>query len=152
MKNGEHIRKIVEDHLDGTELFPVSVNITGSNEIHILIDGDRGVTVSDCISLNRYLEQQMDREAEDYSLEVSSYGVGNPLLMPRQYIRNIGRLLELTTSAGEVLRGRITRADMTGVTLTIEPERKRGRKVSGEEQEKELLYSLIEKAKILIEF
>jgi ribosome maturation factor RimP len=152
MINGEHIRKIVEDHLSETALFPVSVNITGSNEIHILIDGDRGVTVSDCISLNRYLEQQIDREAEDYSLEVSSYGVGNPLLMPRQYIRNIGRLLELTTNEDEVLKGRITSADETGVTLSIEPERKRGRKGSDETEERALTYDTIDKAKILIEF
>jgi ribosome maturation factor RimP len=152
MINRENINGIVEEHLLGTGLFPVQVSITGSNEIHILIDGDQGVTVADCIALNRYLEQQLDREVEDYSLEVSSYGVGNPLLMPRQYIRNTGRLLELTTRQGEVVKGRITKADQECVTLTIAPERTRGRKVSGEIEERVMLYDTIERSIVLIEF
>lgn len=64
----------------------------------MVIDGDRGVSVNDCIAVSRKVEHGLDREEEDFSLEVTSSGLSQPLRFPRQYIKNIGRKLTVATS------------------------------------------------------
>jgi len=147
------VERIVWEHLEGTPHFLVSVTVSELNQISVLIDGDEGVTVADCIKLSRHIESQLDRDQEDYALEVSSYGVGNPLLLPRQYIRNTGRLLEVHTLDGRELVGRIIQADETGVHLAPEPVRKKGKLVpQPEPSEVRLGYEEIGKSTIMIEF
>ncbi len=147
----DNIRQIVEEYLKDTSLFPVTVTLSDSNRISVLIDGDSGVKVSDCMGLNRHLEKELDRDKEDFSLEVSSYGVGSPLLMPRQYIKNTGRLLEVHTLEGERFTGRINTADEEGVEMTIQPEGKRARKAVPQEVIR-ISYDQIDRSVIMIEF
>lgn len=146
------LERLTEAHFENTGLYLVSISISTDNQIDICIDGDQGVTVADCIALSRALEQHLDRDAEDFSLEVSSYGVGNPLLLPRQYIKNTGRLLETHLTDGRVLTGRIIRADDQEVELEIAPENKRGRIIKPEVPLITLAYPQIKKAIIQIEF
>lgn len=120
------IALITEEHTQGTGLFPVKVSIGAGNGIHVLLDGDQGVTIADCVSLSKFIESRLDREQEDYSLEVSSYGVGNPLLMPRQYMKNLGRKVVIQTRGGEMLSGRISAANEEGVELTLPKTGKKG--------------------------
>jgi ribosome maturation factor RimP len=147
------IERLVGDHLEKTPQFLVSVTVSESNQINVLIDGDQGVTVADCISLSRHIESQLDRDQEDYALEVSSYGVGNPLLLPRQYIRNTGRLLEVHTRDGRQLLGRITKADESGIEIALQTEKKKGKTApSPDPGNIHLGYEEISKSTIMIEF
>lgn len=93
---------------ENNSLFLIELNIDDQNHIAVIIDGDQGVTVNDCIAVSRKIEHNLDREEEDFSLEVTSAGVSRALELPRQYKKNIGRTLKVKTSEesieGELLK------------------------------------------------
>ena len=103
-------KKLVKSLLDealelNKELFLVYFDINEANHISVIIDGDKGVTVSECMRVSRNIEHNMDRDEEDFSLEVSSFDISHPLTMPRQYIKNIGRKLKVKTKSDEKFEG-----------------------------------------------
>ena len=81
------------------ELFLIDFSISENQKILITIDGDHGVSLQDCIDISRAIENNLDREENDYSLEVASSGLSTPLSMVRQYKKNIGRVLKVKTAA-----------------------------------------------------
>ncbi|MFD1293281.1 ribosome assembly cofactor RimP [Lutibacter holmesii] len=80
---------------ENSSLYLIELKFLPENKIYIEIDGDTGVSLKDCIRINREIEQNLDREEEDFSLEVTSPDVANPLKVKRQYIKNINRILEI---------------------------------------------------------
>ena len=114
----EKVQQLVQEVLDeNPTLFLINLDIQGANEIKVTIDGDKGVTVQDCIAVSRKVEHNLDREEEDFSLEVMSVGATTPLELPRQYKKNIGRTLEVKTTQGETIEGRLETSTEEGVTL-----------------------------------
>ena len=112
------MQQLVQEALDeNPALFLINLDIQGANEIKVTIDGDLGVTVQDCIAVSRKVEHNLDREEEDFSLEVMSVGATTPLELPRQYKKNIGRTLEVKTTQGETIEGRLETSTEEGVTL-----------------------------------
>lgn len=109
--------ELVKDSLEGGPLFLVSMKITPDNRIFIDIDGDNGVTIDDCINLSRTVENSLNRDEEDFELNVSSAGADAPLKMPRQYLRHIGRTLSVETNEGEKNEGELTATDESGITI-----------------------------------
>ena len=105
------ILELVNQALEGSDKFLVSLKITPDNRIYVDIDGDNGVTIDDCIELSRAIESQLDRDAEDFALDVSSAGADQPLKLTRQYVKNIGREVEVVTYDGEKTVGELTAAD-----------------------------------------
>lgn len=103
--------------------FLVQVRIKPTNNVKVFIDGDQGVTIDDCIKLNRKLYAQIEEAAMypegDFSLEVSSPGVGEPLLQERQYVKNVGRLLEVKQLDGAVMLGTLKAATPAGIELEV---------------------------------
>ena len=92
------LRNIIEKELENClknreDLFLIDLDISPDNSIKILIDGDNGVTLEDCIYVSRSIEHNLDRDEYDFSIEVSSSGAFTPLSSIRQYIKNIGRTL-----------------------------------------------------------
>ena len=85
--------------LENNSLFIVDLKFLDNNKINIIIDGDKGVNLSECIRISRYIEGNLDREEEDYSLEVSSPDIADPIKNIRQYTKNIGRILKVKTEA-----------------------------------------------------
>jgi len=83
-------------------LFLISLSINSANKIEVIIDGDNGVTLQDCINMSRAIEHNLDREEEDFSLEVASAGATSPLKDPRQYKKNIGRIVNVKTNDQEI--------------------------------------------------
>jgi ribosome maturation factor RimP len=79
------------------ELFVVSHNISPSGNIEVIIDGDKGATLEDCIMVSRHVEHNLDREVEDFSLMVTTPDITKPIQLPRQYNKNIGRVLQVET-------------------------------------------------------
>ncbi len=95
----EKVILLIEEYLaQKPSLFLIDITISDAFKIVINIDGDNGVALQDCIDLSRAIESNLDREEQDYSLEVASVGIGSPLKMVRQYKKNIGRNLILKTS------------------------------------------------------
>ncbi|MCC6752515.1 MAG: hypothetical protein IT266_00880 [Saprospiraceae bacterium] len=121
--------------------------------IRIFVDSDSGMTFEKCQRLSRYLERIFDEKAWfgiDYILEVSSPGLSRPLVYPRQYIRNIGRQLQVRLADGSVSQGTILDADESVVTLGREEVRTEGKKKIRENIETQLPYSAIAEAKIVV--
>ena len=96
------VLELVNSALEGSDKFLVNLKITPDNRIFIDIDGDNGVTIDDCIEVSRAVEGNLDREEEDFELNVSSAGADMPLKLTRQYRKNVGRDLEVVTTDGEL--------------------------------------------------
>jgi ribosome maturation factor RimP len=95
----DKVKTLLEQGLtDYPSLFLIDLNINDSNKITITLDGDNGVQLQDCINISRAIDNNLDREEEDFSLEVASAGVSLPLKLVRQYKKNIGRTLKIKTS------------------------------------------------------
>ncbi len=137
---------IVEEALEGSDKFLVSMKITPDNRIFVDIDGDNGINIDDCIELSRTIEGKLDRDEEDYELNVSSAGADSPLKMPRQYLRHIGRELLVDTLDGEHAEGVLKEADEQGFVI-----RTRGTKKSAPE-EQSFAYADIKTARVALRF
>lgn len=115
-------KKTVEDLLQNAlterqDLFLIDFSLSGENAIKIVIDGDNGVLVEDCMFVSRAIEHNIDREEHDFSLEVLSSGAATPLTLPRQYKKHIGRNLEVKTLDSQSIEGELTEVNDEGVVL-----------------------------------
>jgi ribosome maturation factor RimP len=142
------ITRFINEHLAGTDMFLVEVFIKPVNRIYIFIDGDHGVKISDCVALSRHIESKYDRETVDYELNVSSSGADQPIKLPRQYIKNIGRSLQVKLPDETVITGKLEATDEKGITLLREGDKKK--KISPESLK--LTFEEIVESKVIISF
>ena len=112
----EKVKQLIAEGVEGTDIFLVKLTVSSSNDINVLLDSDSGLTLSDCKSISRAIESSLDREDEDFSLTVSSAGVGEPLVL-RQYKKNVGRKVRVTLIDGEIIEAKMVAADDKGVEL-----------------------------------
>jgi len=134
-------------------LFLIEFSIEADNTIKVILDGDDGVTVEDCIFISRAIDNNLDREEVDFSLEVASAGATSPLTHKRQYIKNIGRLLEVKTKT-ENIEGTLIDATENEITLqwkSREPKPVGKGKVTVQKQA-DIAYENIVEAKVMIKF
>jgi len=103
----EKILKLAQEHWLDSPYFMVEMTLSSDNKIMLYIDGDESVSIDNCVDLSRHIEFSLDREAEDFALNVSSAGVDMPLKMIRQYPKYIGKNLEITLIGGEKLLCRL---------------------------------------------
>lgn len=148
------VKELLEQGLEEhPELFLIDFTISPDYKISVVIDGDNGVTLQDCIDVSRSIEHNLDREEQDFSLEVASAGATSPLKFPRQYRKNIGRKLEVTTEE-EKVEGTLIDASETSVVLewkTREP-KKVGKGKETVVKKAEFPYISIKKAVVVISF
>jgi len=134
-------------------VFLIDLTITEAMKIIVTLDGDQGVTLQDCIDLNRVIENNLDREEQDFSIEVASAGVSTPIKLVRQYKKNIGRTLKVKT-ATDVMEAVLADANEEFITLTWtarEP-KKIGKGKETVDKKIELPYSEIKEAIVTITF
>ncbi len=112
------VKKLLDDSLENRkDLFLIDFEILEGNMIRVVIDGDEGVLVEDCMYISRAIEHNLDRESEDFSIEVSSAGAATPLLHKRQYQKHIGRVLQIVTSSNEKYEAVLTSTDNDCISL-----------------------------------
>lgn len=141
------VLKLVEDFIVDTDMFVVDIKISRDNRINVIIDSDTGVKVQDCINISRAIESNLDREEEDFALSVMSFGVGEPLVLKRQYSKNIGRMISIRTSEEEYIKGRLKGVSEDSVVVLAKPKSKKAK-----EEEIEIEIKNIEEAKIIASF
>jgi ribosome maturation factor RimP len=153
MINRENIETLVKSCMEGTDLFIVDIQVSSSNNIRILIDNDRGVTVKECIDFSRAVENGLDRDKEDFQLEVSSPGLSEPLKVIEQYKKNIGRDVEVVTNEGHKHQGRLTGLTPDGIKIS-EMTKVRGDKKRPEiiQVERDLDFGHISSTKVLVSY
>lgn len=143
------IEKLIEDK---EEIFLVSVRIKPTNNIKVFLDADDGLSIEKCIKINRALYKIIEEQAwypdGNFSLEISSAGVDEPLKLLRQYKKNAGRKLEVTFENGSKLEGKLLVADENSIQL----EYTEGKNKKAVTHIKEIAYSEIKQAIVLISF
>ena len=148
------IEQLVEEKLASSSNYLVSVEVQPGNIIVVEIDNDDAVSIDDCVELSQYIEEHLDRNAEDFELEVGSAGITSPFKVLRQYKKNIGNEVEVLTKNGVKLTGLLKSADEEGfvvtVTKQVKPEGAK-RKVTIEE-DLPYTYNEIKYTKYLIRF
>lgn len=113
----EHILTLAEAHLSGGSVYVTGIKLGSDNHISLFIDGDNGVSIDDCVALSRAIEGQLDRDKEDFALDVSSHGATTPLVLPRQYPKHIGRQFEVKLNNGNKEEGTLVSCDTEKITL-----------------------------------
>ena len=134
-------------------IFLIDLTITDAFKIIVTLDGDNGVTLQDCIDISRAIEHNLDREEQDFSLEVASGGVSAPLKLVRQYKKNLGRTLQVKT-ATDIITAELVDANEEFITLTWtarEP-KKIGKGKETVEKRQEIPYTDIKEAIVTITF
>ena len=116
----EVVYQIIEDYIVGKDYYLVELKVTPDNRISIEIDSFNGVSIDFCIELNKHIESQLDREIEDYELEVSSAGLTEPFKVLKQYHKNVGNDVEVLTKAGLKYNGVLVDVNEAGIVLEIE--------------------------------
>lgn len=116
----QKIEQLVDEFIKGTELFRVSVKVSSANRIIVLADKKSGITIDECAGIHRHLENNLDREAEDFELQVSSPGLDHPFVVPEQYYKNEGRRVEVIDNEGSKLTGKLKNITPGGFELETE--------------------------------
>ncbi|WP_130733545.1 ribosome assembly cofactor RimP [Flavobacterium sp. J27] len=151
----EEVNRLLEGVLqERSSLFLIDLKVDDSYKINIVLDGDNGVTLQDCVDVSRAIDANLDGEKYDFSLEVASAGLSSPLKLVRQYKKNIGRNLKVKTTSAQEIEALLTEANDERITLkwkAREP-KKIGKGKETVEKTVNLLYSEIKEATVIVLF
>jgi ribosome maturation factor RimP len=117
MISESHILSLIKDRLEEDGVFLVELSVNPGNRIVVVIDKNSGISIDYCIQINKLIENSLDREVEDFELEVSSAGIGQSFKVHQQYLKNIGNEVEVLTRASQKLKGKLI--DVTGEGFTV---------------------------------
>ena len=136
----EHISDLVLLHIEGTEIFLVEVLVKSGNSVSVHVDRPEGISIDECVKISRYLNESLDRDVEDYSLEVSSPGLSGAFIVKQQYEKNLGRDIEVLYTDGIKVKGKLKKVSDEGVVLNVQGD------------EEEISFEEIKTAKAIISF
>jgi ribosome maturation factor RimP len=116
----QKIEGLVAEFIKGTGLFLVTVKVSNANRITVLADKKEGITIDECAAIHRHIENGLDRETEDFELQVSSPGLDTPFAVIDQYYKNEGKKVEVTDNEGSKYTGRLKNVTAGGFELETE--------------------------------
>ncbi len=150
----KRVYQIVNEWLADKEYFLVEINVSADNKILVEIDNKEGVWIEDCMALSRYIESGLNRDEEDFELEVGSAGIGQPFKVLQQYINHVGKDVEVLTKEGTKLCGVLKQADEQGFVVTIHKKVKEegAKRPKIVEEDVSFTYEAIKYTKYLISF
>lgn len=149
----KRVIELVEEKITGRDdLFLVAVQLSGTNKLSILVDGDKGITIEDCAMISRHVGYHLEEEElidTAYNLEVSSPGLDSPLRSERQYLKNIGRMVSVKLLTNEKREGKLLSYHQDGISIE-ETIKEKGKK--SQKQENLIPLDQIAETKVLISF
>ena len=113
------VKDLVEQWLEGKDYFLVDIEVSKDDKIVVEIDHADGVWIEDCVELSRYIEDHLDRDEEDFELEVGSAGLGQPFKVPQQYINFTGKEVEVLNADGKKYKGVLKSVDGNDFVVTV---------------------------------
>lgn len=113
------LTSLVQPLLDEEDEFVVAVKVSPQGNLRVLIDSIKGLTIDRCVQISHAIENQLDREAEDFSLEVSSAGLSEPFVHPRQYLKHCGSPVTVLFQSGEQVLGTLRQSDEKGFIVGV---------------------------------
>ena len=148
------VRELAQSRLDEFNGFIIELKVSSSNHIKLLIDSDAGISVADCMSVSRNIEHNLDREVEDFSLEVSSAGIDQAFKHRRQYQKNKGREVKVKLQDEKVIEGLLESVNDNDIIVTTKTkERIEGRKAKRWVEKKQIInFDDIKETKVIISF
>ncbi len=114
------VKNIVLSVIEGTSVFIVDVKVDASDKISVEVDKPEGITIEECVNISRAIENALDREKEDFELEVSSPGLTGPFKVIEQYRKNCGRMVDVVKKDGQKINGLLQLVDDNGIVLEIQ--------------------------------
>lgn len=150
----ELIEEIVAGQIRQTTIFVVEVTVSASNQIRVLLDTPSGIALDECVRISRAIESALDRDQEDFELEVSSPGLSDPFRILPQYLKNMGRDVEVLLTSGTKFKGTLSSAGENTFSITCQekvktPEMKRPKI---ETVVREIAYSDVKATKVIVLF
>ncbi|ROH95766.1 ribosome assembly cofactor RimP [Chryseobacterium daecheongense] len=155
MEFRKRIEELLHEFLETRkDLFLIDLKFSAGDDITVILDGDNGVSLQDCLDASRAIEFNMDREEHDFSLQVMSAGLSEPLSTPRQFNKNIGREIEVLLNDSSKIEGELSKVDEEKITLVLRYRKPKdiGKGKVDVEEEKEIPYTEIKKALVVIKF
>ena len=148
------VKNLVDQWLEGKDYFLVDIEISRDNKIVVEIDHAAGVWIEDCVELSRFIEDHLDREAEDFELEVGSAGLGQPFKVAQQYVNFVGKEVEVLDADGKKYKGVLKGVDGRDFTVTVQEKVKEEGKKRPQLQDKDYQFSMdtVKYCKYLISF
>lgn len=152
MEIAAQIKQMVDQKLANGPHFALDVRVNvrmNPPKITVIVDGDNGITIDDCANISRALSDAIDKEKvlENYSLEVTTPGIDQPLKLPRQYAKHVGRNLKIELKDKSIVRGKLLEADVVSITME---EEKKDKKAPVSIQK--LTFDQLEKTLVMISF
>jgi ribosome maturation factor RimP len=112
------IKNLVNSAIEeNSSLFLIELNFLPDNKILVVVDGDKGISLKECVRISRAVEHNLDREEEDFSLEVTSPDIAQPLIVKRQYKKNINRTLQVKLIDNSKIEGALKNVDENAIDL-----------------------------------
>lgn len=151
MIDKNRIEELVKEKIEGTEMFLVHISVSNANKIAVLVDGLKGMPIDEYVKISRHIESNLDREEEDFELEVSSPGLDKPFKVKEQYIKNKGREIKVKAQNKE-LKGKLKEVKDDKIILEVVKKEKGKKKNDLKTEDIELLLNEIKEAKVVISF
>ena len=154
MISKELVRKLVDQWLDDKEYFLTDLTISADNRIVVEIDHEEGVWIEDCVELSRFIESNLNRDEEDFELEVGSAGIGQPFKVLRQYEIHVGEQVETLTTDGQKFMGTLKEVTPQQFTITTQVKVKEegAKRPKWVDVDKTFAYDQVKWTKYLIDF
>ena len=150
----QNIIDLIEAHFEGTDKFIVDVKVLKDNVIEIYIDAPNHILIADCVELSRYVEAKLDREKDDFELQVSSPGATESFKVVPQYKKYVGTKVKVVTNEGAKIEGILKSANDSEFVVE---ETRREKKTIGKGNQTviediTLLYNQIKETKSVLPF
>jgi ribosome maturation factor RimP len=159
MLSEQKIKELVELYITEKGHFLVDVKVSPFNKINVFVDNNNGIAVSDCAELSRFIESNLNRDEEDFELEVSSPGLDQPFKVLNQYRKYIGRKVDVVTKEGQKITGQLIAANEQGIELQEQLKKKVKGNLPADRHGKQLIinnqfitFEKIKETKIVISF
>ncbi|HEY0029268.1 MAG TPA: ribosome assembly cofactor RimP [Bacteroidia bacterium] len=150
----DKIKQLADQKIAEGSNFIVDIAVKTGNKITVLLDNDNGVSIGDCVAMSRHIEASLDRESDDFELNVMSPGLTEPFKILRQYQKNIGKQVDVVTKEGKKLSGKLLNATEEGIELETKVKEKTAAK-KGKQltiNHINLAFNQIKETKIVISF
>lgn len=155
MEFRKSVENLLNDFLvEREDLFLISLKFSAADDITVILDGDNGVTLQDCLDASRAIENNLDREEHDFSLQVMSSGLSEPLSSERQFNKNLGREIEVLLNDSTEIEGELIKVESDKITLILKYRKPKeiGKGKVDVVEEREIFYTDIKKALVAIKF
>ena len=146
------IHQLVREKIDQTDLFLIDIAIKPGNKIVVLIDSMKGLSVDDCVKVSRHIEFSLDREQEDFELQVSSPGADSPFKVIEQYKKHVGKTIDLLAADNTKFSGKLLSSTNDEIVLEVTSAEKKAGKKSKKIEQHTFKYNQIKQAKATISF